>query len=165
MNTLEILEEVQKLGLNLVEITGGEPLAQDGVNFLLSQLCDRGFKVLIETNGAFPISELDERVRVIMDVKCPGSGMSERICWDNFSQLEFDKHELKFVITSKEDFDWAAGIVRSLGLVGRANLLISPVAKEVALPDLARWIMGSRLPLRLQVQLHKIIWNTPGIYQ
>jgi 7-carboxy-7-deazaguanine synthase len=165
MTLTEIVGRVKKMGVNLVEVTGGEPLAQDGVNELLSALCDGGFEVLLETSGAFSISDIDERVRVIMDVKCPGSGMSDKICFENLNELTVNRHELKFVVSSRADFDWAIGLIESLNLTNRAELLISPVLPELSLPDVADWIMGSRLPLRLHLQLQKYIWNNPGADQ
>jgi 7-carboxy-7-deazaguanine synthase len=104
----QLVEEALKLGPRLVEVTGGEPLAQEETPLLLSALCDAGLKVMLETSGAFSITEIDSRVRIIMDVKCPGSGMSNRMHMKNISKLTSERQEIKFVVTSREDFDWAA---------------------------------------------------------
>lgn len=146
----------------LVEVTGGEPLAQDGTPALLSALADAGFEVLLETSGAFPVGGIDRRVRVVMDIKTPGSGMSDRMCGENLAVLERGRHEVKLVVDSRADFDWAVARVRAARLDERCDVLVSPVAGRVALPDLAGWILGCGLPLRLQPQLHRIIWPDAG---
>jgi 7-carboxy-7-deazaguanine synthase len=154
----EIVRRCAALGPRLVEVTGGEPLAQDGTRALLSLLADEGFDVLLETSGALPIRGVDPRVRVIMDIKTPGSGMADRFCADNLSVLRRDRHEVKFVVTSRADFDWAVARALSAGLCDTCEVLVSPVTGRVAYPALAAWILESGLPLRFQPQLHKLIW-------
>lgn len=158
MTVDEVLKEVSKLGPRLVEVTGGEPLAQSDTQLLLASLCDAGYEVMVETSGAFPIERLDPRVRVVMDVKCPGSGMTDRMRFENLDALIPDRHELKFVISSKEDFEWAVDLCRERGLDSRAELLVSPVYGVVTPPELAGWVLSSEVPLRLQIQLNKVIW-------
>jgi 7-carboxy-7-deazaguanine synthase len=158
MEVAEVLDEVASLGLSLVEVTGGEPLAQDGTPGLLKALVEAGYEVLLETSGAFSIEEVDPRVRVILDVKCPDSGMSHRIDKANFDVFGEKIAELKFVISSKKDFDWAVNFCRTRGLLGHRELLISPVVGALCPVDVADWIIKTDLPLRLQLQLHKIIW-------
>jgi 7-carboxy-7-deazaguanine synthase len=158
----EIVRRCASAGPLLVEVTGGEPLAQPGTLSLVSQLADAGFAVLLETSGAFPIRDVDPRSRVIMDIKTPGSGMAERFCADNLAALDGSRHEVKFVVTSRADFDWSVARVREARLADRCELLVSPVAGRVAFSELASWILGCGLPLRFQPQLHKLIWpDTP----
>jgi 7-carboxy-7-deazaguanine synthase len=142
----------------LVEVTGGEPLAQPGAFDLLAMLADAGLEVLLETSGAFPISGVDSRVRVVMDIKTPGSGMADRFCEENLAALAWGRHEVKMVVTSRADFDWAVGRVRRADLAARCDVLVSPVHPDVAFDDLAEWILASGLPLRFQPQLHRLIW-------
>jgi 7-carboxy-7-deazaguanine synthase len=153
-----ILARVARLGTGLVEVTGGEPLAQQDAPALLEALADAGYEVLLETSGAFPIAGLDRRVRVIMDVKTPGSGMEERFCRENLDALEKGRHEVKLVVTGRDDFDWAADLVREERLFDRAEVFVSPAAGLVSPREAADWILGSGLPLRLGLQLHRVIW-------
>lgn len=155
----EVVERVLELGHGLVEVTGGEPLHQPAAPSLLSELCDAGLEVLLETSGALSIAGVDSRVRVILDVKTPGSGMSERMDLGNLSLLRPGRDEVKFVITSRQDFDWAVSLALERGLAGRVPLLVSPVAGAVEPIDAAQWVLESEAPLRLQLQLHKIIWG------
>ena len=153
-----LVREVEKLGLPLVEVTGGEPLAQEETPALLSALSDAGFEVMLETSGAFPITNVDSRVRIIMDIKCPGSGMADRMHLKNLDKLIASRHEVKFVVSSKEDFEWSLRFCKEHGLGDSFDVLVSPAHGRVTLNELADWIMGSGAPLRLQPQLHKIIW-------
>ena len=153
-----ILDRVQAYGCPLVEVTGGEPLHQPGALVLLTKLCDAGIQVMLETSGAFDISAIDPRVSIIMDAKCPGSGMTDRMRWANMGHLS-QKDEVKFVLKDRSDYEWARGIVKEYDLGKRCAVLFSPVFSSLDLQPLAEWILSDRLPVRLQVQLHKLIWN------
>jgi 7-carboxy-7-deazaguanine synthase len=158
MTIAEILDKVRAYGCSLVEVTGGEPLHQANALVLLSELCDSGYQVLLETSGAFDVSEVDTRVSIIMDVKCPGSGMVERMLWDNLERLE-SKDEVKFVLKDRRDYEWAREVIRRHDLAARCPILISPVFETLDLRPLAEWILEDRLPVRFQIQLHKFIWD------
>jgi 7-carboxy-7-deazaguanine synthase len=160
----EIEDAVAAFGTPLVEITGGEPLAHPNAFVLARKLLDAGYTVIVETSGAFDVEPLDARAHKIMDLKCPGSGESARNRWENLEHLT-DRDEVKFVIKDKPDWDWAADVIRGRGLDLRVRagtlraLLISPVWNEVDLEAFAGWILESGLPVRMQVQLHKLIWG------
>lgn len=154
----DIMVRVLHLGDPLVEITGGEPLLQPEVFPLMTQLADAGRTVLVETSGALDISPIDQRVHVVLDVKTPGSGEVGANLWSNIERLK-PGDEVKFVVCDRADFDWAVEQVQSRALAGRCPILISPVFGRVNPTELAAWILESRLPLRLQVQLHKILWD------
>jgi 7-carboxy-7-deazaguanine synthase len=153
-----VLDQVRSHGCSLVEVTGGEPLHQQGSLVLLTQLCDAGYQVMIETSGAFDISAIDDRVSIIMDVKCPGSGMKDRMMWTNIEHLS-QKDEVKFVLKDRSDYEWAKDIIMQYGLGDRCPVLLSPVFGSLDLEPLAGWILSDRLPVRIQVQLHKLIWD------
>lgn len=159
MEVGEITRRVLEFGHGLAEVTGGEPLHQPHTPELLTALCDAGLEVLLETSGAFAIDGLDPRVRVVMDLKAPGSGMADRMLPANLELLRPERDELKFAITSRDDFDWVVSTVRAHGLVGRVPLLVSPVGGAAEPADAAQWILECKEPLRLQLQLHKIIWG------
>jgi 7-carboxy-7-deazaguanine synthase len=158
MRITGIIAAVSAFGLGLVEVTGGEPLAQAGTPALLTSLADAGFEVLLETSGALSIRDLDPRVRVIIDVKTPGSGMHDRMIATNYERLDPQRHELKLVVTNREDFDWGLSFLGDRDLVGRVEVLFSPARGLVEAADLAAWLIESRSPARLQVQLHRVIW-------
>jgi len=161
----QIHNEIAHYGCSLVEITGGEPLLQTNVYPLMTSLCDSGYTVLIETSGALDISKIDLRVHRIMDIKCPSSGESRRNLWRNIDHLTF-KDEIKFVIGNLEDYQWAKKIVKGHRLFDRVRcVLFSPVWGKMSLHELAALVLKDQLPVRLQVQLHKIIWpaNTRGV--
>ena len=168
MTLREIEQEVERIGTPLVEVTGGEPLAHPNVIPLTRSLADQGYTVLIETSGAFDISALDPRVRRIMDLKCPGSGESGRNLWSNLDHLG-PGDEVKFVVADREDYLWARETIRERGLddsvrEGRlAALLISPVWNDLDHEELAGWILEDRLPVRFQLQLHKLIYGADRI--
>ncbi|MFQ3670772.1 MAG: radical SAM protein [Verrucomicrobiia bacterium] len=153
-----IVEEVEGLGIPLVEVTGGEPLLQPNAPLLMKVLCDRGFKVLVETGGAHDISVLDRRVIRIMDLKCPDSGMVERNRWSNVEHLT-KQDEVKFVIGSRTDYEWARERVRAFNLAERVGaVLFSPVFGRMEPKQMVEWILEDRLPVRFQLQMHKFIW-------
>ena len=153
-----ILHRVQQFGCPLVEITGGEPLAQPGTLALIRTLCDHGFEVLLETSGAIDVAPVDTRARIVLDVKCPGSEMTDRMYWENLNHLT-QKDDVKFVISGQQDYDWAVEILRRYNLSQRCTVLFSPVFGELDLQQLAEWILHDRLSVRFQVQLHKYIWD------
>lgn len=152
-----LLAQVAQYGCRLVEVTGGEPLAQPEAVPLIARLCDEGYTVLLETSGAIDIEPVDRRARVILDVKCPGSGMTDRMHWPNLDRLTA-KDEAKFVLADRADYDWACEIVARYRLADRCTVLFSPVFGSLDLRGLAEWILADRLPVRFQLQLHKYIW-------
>ena len=152
-----VVEHVLGFDCPLVEVTGGEPLLQSEVLPLMKTLCDRGKTVMLETSGAHDISVVDPRVKVIMDIKCPDSGEHERNHWPNLGALQ-DSAEIKFVIASRRDFDWAVGVIQGRGLSSR-TLLVSAAWDTVPLTDLGSWLLDSKVEARLQLQMHKYIWG------
>ena len=154
----EVLADVARHGLKHVCVTGGEPLSQKGCLPLLSALCDAGYAVSLETSGALDISAVDPRVSRIMDLKAPGSGEVERNLYDNIAHLKADD-EVKIVLANAEDYAWAKQQVSTHRLAERCTVLLSPVAGELDPARLAEWIVRDRLPVRFQLQLHKILWN------
>lgn len=153
-----ILEQVRSFGLPLVLVTGGEPLLQKHTPLLLQRLADEDYEVLLETSGNLPWHNIDPRVTAIVDVKCPGSGQSHK------NRLELLEHlrprdEVKFVVAGREDYDYTRDVILQYDLGRRNNTHISPVWGAVPFEDLARWVLEDRLPARLQVQLHKIIYG------
>lgn len=159
----DILAEVKRAGARRVCVTGGEPLAQPGCLVLLTALCDAGLHVSLETSGALNISAVDERVKIVMDLKTPGSGECDRNLESNISKLQ-KKDEVKFVICDHNDFEWSKAKVDQYDLQNRVGeILFSPSFSQVEYQQLAEWILRDRLQVRMQVQLHKIIWgNKPG---
>ena len=153
-----VLRDVATYGCQLVEVTGGEPLHQPSAHDLVTALCHAGYQVLIETSGAIDVSRVDRRARVIMDVKCPGSGMLSRMHWPNLEHLT-DKDEIKFVIKDRADYEWAVEVIKDRGLDGRLTVSFSPVFGELPPVHLAEWMLADRLPVRFQLQLHKFIWD------
>lgn len=160
MGLKEIVGEVKALGLPLVEVTGGEPLAHPGCGELLTRLCDEGFAVLLETSGAFDIAAVDPRAIKILDIKCPGSGMDKRNVWENLGRLR-PADEIKFVLLDRADYDWAREIIGRHDVMrdGRP-VLLSPVHGRLDPGRLGEWIVADRLAARVQIQLHKYLW--PG---
>jgi 7-carboxy-7-deazaguanine synthase len=153
----DVLAKVRSYACSLVEVTGGEPLHQPEAFPLISRLCDEGYTALIETSGAIDISPVDPRTHVILDVKCPGSGMTDRMCWDNLARLTA-KDEAKFVIKDRADYEWACTVVMQRDLARRCPILFSPVFGELDPRHLAEWVLADKLPVRFQIQLHKYIW-------
>jgi 7-carboxy-7-deazaguanine synthase len=164
MSLDEVMAEVASHSCKTVEITGGEPLAQKGAFALADRLLSEGYIVLVETSGALDVSRLDPRVHKIMDLKCPGSSESHRNRWENLDHLT-ERDEVKFVVQDRVDYQWACDIIRERELDRRVEegslraLLISPVWEAIDLESLGTWILEDQLPVRLQVQLHKLIWG------
>ena len=157
------IEKLVTLAVNskcdIVEVTGGEPLMQKDTPLLLQALLDEGFTVLLETNGSVSIAQVPEKVCKIVDCKTPGSAMAENNCFENFSRLK-SHDEVKFVISGKEDFDWSVQIIQQYRLAEKTpNLVFSPVWGRVDFQELAKWVVESNLPIRMQLQMHKIIWG------
>jgi len=156
----DVVAQVQSFGCELVEVTGGEPLAQKSAFDLVRRLCDEGFEVLVETGGYVSTGELDERAKVILDVKCPASGEESRNHWQNLERLRSDKDEVKFVVADRSDWDYAQTVIEKYDLQTRARaVLISPAWDQIDLQDLANWVAQSGLNIRMQLQLHKYIWG------
>ncbi len=159
----DIMAKVAEFGTKYVTVTGGEPLAQKGCLVLLKELCDAGYSVSLETGGAIDISPVDKRVSVILDVKTPGSGEVENNVWTNLDHLK-PADEVKFVLCSRADYDWAKEILLEHHIADKCPVLFSPVYSQVNPTDLAEWVLHDQLPVRMQVQLHKILWGEkPGV--
>lgn len=162
MSLEQILEKVASFGAKYVTVTGGEPLAQKECIPLLEKLCDAGYSVSLETGGAMDTSKVDARVSVILDIKTPGSGEEKKNLWSNLDRLK-STDEVKFVLCGREDYDWARQVVAERGIAAKCTVLFSPVYSQLNPTDLADWVLQDRLPVRMQVQLHKILWGeTPG---
>jgi 7-carboxy-7-deazaguanine synthase len=160
MSVEDVMQQVRAYGCRLVEVTGGEPLAQREAFGLIKQLCDEGFEVLVETGGYVSTEGLDERAKVILDVKCPASGEAGRNHWPNLERLRADCDEVKFVVAGREDWEYALRVIREYDLEKRAHaLLISPVWGATDLKELAELVASSGLDVRMQLQLHKYIWG------
>lgn len=158
-----VVDEVLRYGVPYVTVTGGEPLAQPECQDLLRRLCDQGLSVSLETSGALDIAGVDERVSIVMDLKAPGSGESERNRWTNLEHLG-GKDQLKFVLADRRDYDWARWQLDQQGLAERVGeVLFSPAWQQLPASELAQWILEDQLPVRFQVQLHKVLWGEePG---
>jgi 7-carboxy-7-deazaguanine synthase len=157
-----ILDEVARHGVRHVCVTGGEPLAQKRCIALLERLCEAGYEVSLETSGAIDVAPVDRRVSRVVDLKTPGSGEAARNLWSNLDHLT-PHDQLKFVICDRADYDWAVACVREHALPARCEVLFSPSQGQLAPRELAEWILADRLPVRFQLQLHKILWNDePG---
>lgn len=158
----DVMQRVSGFGCRTVCVTGGEPLAQKGAADLLAALCDAGYSVSLETSGALDIGDVDARVSRIVDLKAPGSGEAARNRWENLDLLT-PHDELKFVLASREDYDWAVAACRRHRLFDRCPVLFAPVHGRLDPALLARWLLEDRLPARFQLQLHKLLWgNAPG---
>ena len=155
----EIVDLVEKFECPLVEITGGEPLLQKNVLPLMSMLCDRGHTVLLETSGAHDISPVDARVHRIMDLKTPGSGEVDKNLWSNIDHLT-GLDEVKFVIGSREDYDWSVDKIRRFDLTKRCHaVLFSPIFGRIDPRQIVEWMLADKLDVRFQLQMHKFIWS------
>jgi 7-carboxy-7-deazaguanine synthase len=154
----DVLAEVATHGARYVCVTGGEPLAQKNCLTLLTRLCDAGYSVSLETSGALDVSTVDSRVSRIVDIKTPGSGEVEKNQWANLAQLR-QSDELKFVLTSEDDYQWAKRLILDRRLDAVCPILLSPAFAELEYSQLAEWVLRDKLKVRMQVQLHKVIWG------
>ena len=156
----DVMQRVYDFGCQLVEVTGGEPLMQKAAFTLIMRLCDEGFETLVETGGYVSTENVDERASIILDVKCPDSGEAARNHWANLDRLRADKDEVKFVIASQTDWEWAREVIKRYELEHRTRaVLVSPVWTDVNLQQMADWISASGMNVRMQLQMHKIIWG------
>ncbi|MEK6684458.1 MAG: radical SAM protein [Nitrospirota bacterium] len=153
-----LLAQVETYSCRLVELTGGEPLLQKEAPLLVTKLLDGGYTVLIETSGSLDIRPMDPRAVIVMDIKCPGSGMSGAMRWDNISALK-PTDQVKFVIQDRSDYDWAVGVLERYPLLNQRIVLFSPVFGTMDARRLAEWILEDGLSVHLQLQLHKYIWH------
>lgn len=161
----EVLAKALATGTELVELTGGEPLLQPGVFPLMRELCDAGRTVLVETSGEADVARVDPRVHKIMDLKAPGSGESHRMRWSNLEHIGA-RDEIKFVLASRGDYEWMRAVIRERDLPARTrNLLASTVFGKLLPRDLVAWVLEDALPVRVQLQMHKVIWapETQGV--
>jgi 7-carboxy-7-deazaguanine synthase len=153
-----LMQEVAQFGTPYVCVTGGEPLAQKNCLPLLEELCNAGYSVSLETAGAHDIGTVDHRVSRILDVKAPGSGEAERNRWENLAMLTA-QDEVKFVLADRNDYDWVLEVMRRHDLAARCPVLFSPVFGQLSPGLLAQWVLEDRVPVRLQLQMHKILWG------
>jgi 7-carboxy-7-deazaguanine synthase len=163
MEVNDILAQVATFNTQYVTVTGGEPLAQKECHTLLKALCDSGYSVSLETGGAMDIGLVDQRVSVILDIKTPDSGELKNYVWGNLAHLKASD-EVKFVLCGRADYDWAKNLLVTEKLTEKCPVLFSPVYSQLPPADLAAWILADHLPVRLQVQLHKVLWGEkPGV--
>jgi 7-carboxy-7-deazaguanine synthase len=166
MTISTVMDQVRAFGCQLVEVTGGEPLAQKSALLLIQKLCDGGYEVLVETGGYVSTADVDQRASIILDVKCPASGEAERNHWPNLERLRQNQDEVKFVVADFADWEYAQKIIRQYDLENRSKaILISPAWNSIDLAGLAERVASSGLRVRLQLQLHKYIWgpDTRGV--
>lgn len=154
----DIISEVKKFNCNLVEVTGGEPLVQDESIDLMKRLCEEGYEVLLETGGSLPIDNIDDRVKIILDLKCPSSGMMKKNLYENIKHLK-EIDEVKFVIGSREDYEWSKEQITKYKLNEKCEVLFSVVFGELEPLQLVEWITEDKLNVRFQLQMHKFIWH------
>jgi 7-carboxy-7-deazaguanine synthase len=165
MSVQQVIDEVEKYKCKLVEVTGGEPLVQmDECLDLMKKLCDLGYEVMIETGGSISIKDIDTRVKIIMDLKCPSSGMEKKNLYENIKYLK-PVDELKFVIGNREDYEWTIQIIKKYNLFRKCEILFSVVFGELEPVELVNWILEDKLDVRYQLQMHKYIWHpeTKGV--
>ena len=153
-----ILNDVKKAGTRLVEVTGGEPLLQKGTGPLITRLIGEGFDVLVETNGSLPIHDIDKRATVILDIKTPGSGMSDKMDFSNIDHIK-TSDEIKFVVTDMVDYEWSKDVIVKYDLTKRCHLLLSPAYGILDPQDLIEWMLEDRIHARLNIQIHKYIFG------
>ena len=158
MSMDDVIARVKGYGCDLVEVTGGEPLAQSESFELIERLCDEGFEVLIETSGSIDTAPVDRRAKIILDIKCPGSGEESKNRWENLERLQPQHDEVKFVIADREDYEYAKRTIEERGLE-KHTVLFSPVWGRMDMKALAEWMLADRVPARMQTQLHKHIWG------
>lgn len=154
----EIISEVKKYNCKLVEITGGEPLVQNESLILMKELCNLGYEVMLETGGSLSVNEIDERVKIIMDLKTPSSNMLKKNLYENINYLK-PNDEIKFVIGSREDYDWTKGKIEEYNLSNKFIVLLSCIFGKIEPLTLVNWILEDKLNVRFQLQLHKFIWQ------
>ena len=160
MEREEVMTLVREFGCQLVEVTGGEPLVQKEAFTLITRLCDEGFETLVETGGYVSTEAVDPRACIILDVKCPDSGESKRNHWANLDRLRADRDEVKFVVASRGDLEYAREVIKRYDLERRTRaVLLSPVWTSVDLKEMADWISASEMNVRMQLQMHKVIWG------
>jgi 7-carboxy-7-deazaguanine synthase len=158
----DVLAEVARHGTRYVTVTGGEPLAQKSCLALLTALADLGYSVSLETSGALDVSQVDERVSRIVDIKTPGSGQADKNLWENLAHLNA-RDEIKFVLCGEADYEWAKSVLAERRLERICPVLFSPSCRDLPPAKLAEWILRDRLPVRMQLQLHKVLWgDEPG---
>lgn len=160
----DIIKEVKKYGCKLVEVTGGEPLVQEESLALMKKLCNEGFDVMLETSASLPIKNVDKRVLIVMDLKCPSSKMEKKNLYENVEHLK-PTDEVKFVIGNREDYDWAKEVIFKYDLQNKCEVLFSVVFGEIEPVTLVNWIIEDKLDVRFQLQMHKHIWHpeTKGV--
>ena len=160
----EVVVKVDGMGCSLVEVTGGEPLLQKEIYLLMTKLLEKGYRILLETNGSLNIGQVDPRVVRIMDIKCPDSGMSGKMDWKNLERLK-ENDEVKFVLSSEDDYQWAKEIISRYDLEKKVTVLLSPAFERLEARTLAKWILRDTLPVHLQLQLQRYIWpqGTRGV--
>jgi len=154
----DILDKVAEFGTSYVTVTGGEPLAQKECYVLLQALCDAGYSVSLETGGAMDIAPVDSRVSIILDIKTPASNEEKNMLWGNLEHIK-SKDEIKFVLCNRIDYDWAKAKIVELKLAEKCPILFSPSFHDLSAEALAGWVLADKLPVRMQVQLHKILWG------
>ena len=154
----EVIEQVKKYNCTLVEVTGGEPLFQKECYDLLKRLCEEKFEILLETGGSLPIKDVEPSIKIIMDFKCPSSGMDKKNLYENINYLK-SSDELKFVIGSKEDYEWSKEIIKKYKLINKCGILFSVVFGVLEPLTLVNWILEDKLNVRFQLQMHKFIWD------
>jgi 7-carboxy-7-deazaguanine synthase len=154
----EIIQEVSLVGVNLVEITGGEPLLQNDVHHLIERLINEGNTVIVETNGSMPIGEIDRRATVLLDIKTPGSGMWEEMDLTNLEYLK-PTDEVKFVLMDRADYKWTKKFIEKYHLDAKCRVLLSPAFGKLQAADLSKWMIEDRMPARLNLQMHKYIFG------
>jgi 7-carboxy-7-deazaguanine synthase len=162
MTVEDVVNAVDQCEIPLVEITGGEPLMQKEVFPLMQTLLEKNYTVMLETGGSLPIDEVPEQVIKIMDLKCPGSGEESKNNYDNLNNLTL-KDEVKFVILDRKDYDWSKKILDEHDVHKKTQVLFSPVYEKLDLKDLVKWVLEDNLPVRVQTQLHKVIWSKDAI--
>lgn len=158
MEIAEIMSKVSEFGTQYVTVTGGEPLAQKECYMLLKILCDAGYSVSLETGGAMDIAPVDERVSIILDIKTPASNEEKNMLWGNLEHIK-SKDEIKFVLCNRADYDWAKAKIAELKLTEKCPILFSTSFHDLPAEALAGWVLEDKLPVRMQVQLHKILWG------
>ena len=159
----DIIGVIKKYHTRYVTVTGGEPLAQKEVLSLLKVLADQNYDVSLETGGGISIKEIDPRIKIILDIKTPESGEEKKNHWENLNLIH-RKDEIKFVLCSREDYDWAKKILDQYQLIEKCHVLFSPVYQKLNATDLGNWILEDQLPVRMQIQLHKLLWGEkPGV--